>query len=47
METAEDEVKEASASNKRLIYAPGYFTMVGEELSRKINSMTLNKDQNK
>ena len=45
METAEDEVKEASASNKRLIYAPGYFTMVGEELSRKINSMTLKKDK--
>ena len=30
---------------ERSIYAPGYFTMVGNDLIAKINSMTLKKDQ--
>ena len=50
VEKAEDEVQAQIANlqtGKRLLFAPGYFTMVGEELSEKVNSMTLKKYQNK
>tara|TARA_B100000795_G_C22749332_1_gene418687 strand:- start:202 stop:408 length:207 start_codon:yes stop_codon:yes gene_type:complete len=46
VEKAEDEVLYKKASlevNKRLLFAPGYFTMIGEELSDKVNDMTLKK----
>ena len=45
IEEAEEYAKKAEADGKRLIYAPGYFTMVGNDLIAKINSMTLKKDQ--
>jgi len=48
IEKAEDEVLYKKASlevTKRLLFAPGYFTMIGEELSEKINNMTLKKDR--
>jgi hypothetical protein len=35
----------AEADGKRSIYAPGYFTMVGNEIIDKVNSMTLKKYQ--
>ena len=50
VEKAEDEVQAQIAdlqTGKRLLFAPGYFTMIGEELSEKVNNMTLKKDQNK
>jgi len=50
VEKAEDEVQAQVANlqtGKRLLFAPGYFTMIGEELSEKVNNMTLKKDQNK
>ena len=50
VEKAEDEVQAQVANlqtGKRLMFAPGYFTMIGEELSEKVNNMTLKKDQNK
>jgi len=42
---AETDVIEARKEGRHLIYAEGYFTMVGEELIAKINSMTLKKDR--
>lgn len=42
---AEQEVIHMSNSGKTPIYAEGYFTMVGNELIDKVNSMTLKKDQ--
>jgi len=48
IERAEDEVLYKKANlevTKRLLFAPGYFTMIGEELSEKINNMTLKKDR--
>ena len=50
VEKAEDEVQAQVANlqtGKRLMFAPGYFTMIGEELSEKVNDMTLKKHQNK
>jgi hypothetical protein len=35
----------AESNGKRSIYAPGYFTMVGNEIIDKVNSMTLKKYQ--
>ena len=46
VEKAEDEVQAQTANlqtGKRLMFAPGYFTMIGEELSEKVNTMTLKK----
>jgi len=46
VEKAEDEVQAQVANlqtGKRLLFAPGYFTMIGEELSEKVNDMTLKK----
>jgi len=50
IEKAEDEILDQEANlkaGKRLMFAPGYFTMIGKELSEKVNNMTLKKDQNK
>ncbi len=41
IENAEKQVLEAEKNNKqRLIYAPGYFTMVGNELIEKVKKHT-------
>lgn len=40
-------VLEAEQDNKRLVYAPGYFTMINNELQEKINDLTLKKYQDK
>ena len=45
IEQAEEDVKAAKVEGKRSIYAPGYFTMVGNEIIDKVNSMTLKKYQ--
>jgi len=45
IEQAEEDVLAAEADGKRSIYAPGYFTMVGNEIIDKVNSMTLKKYQ--
>jgi len=44
---AEKDVKELedNSNGKRSIYAPGYFTLIGNEIIAKVNSMTLKKDQ--
>jgi hypothetical protein len=42
---AEKDVLAAEADGKRSIYAPGYFTLVGNEIIDKVNSMTLKKYQ--
>ena len=43
IDEAEKDVLAAEADGKRSIYAPGYFTMVGNEIIDKVNSMTLKK----
>lgn len=40
VETAEEDVKEMEKSGKGCLYAPGYFTMIGKELTEKITRMT-------
>ena len=45
IEQAEADVLQAENDGKRSIYAPGYFTMVGNEIIDKVNSMTLKKFQ--
>lgn len=45
IEQAEEDVLSAEADGRRSIYAPGYFTMVGNEIIEKVNSMTLKKYQ--
>ena len=45
IEEAEKDVLAASKTEKSSIYAPGYFTMVGNEIIDKVNSMTLKKYQ--
>ena len=45
IEEAEKDVLAAEADGKRPIYAPGYFTMVGNEIIHKVNRMTLKKHQ--
>lgn len=48
IEKAEDEILDKTANlkaGKRLMFAPGYFTMIGEDLSEKINNMTLKKSR--
>jgi hypothetical protein len=44
-EQADEDVLAAEADGKRSIYAPGYFTMVGNDIIDKVNSMTLKKYQ--
>ena len=45
IEQAEEDVLAVEADGKRSIYAPGYFTLVGNEIIDKVNSMTLKKYQ--
>ena len=45
IEQAEEDVLAAEAEGKRSLYAPGYFTMVGNEIIDKVSSMTLKKYQ--
>ena len=45
IEEAEEDVKRLVSEGKRSLYAPGYFTMVGNEIIDKVNSMTLKKYQ--
>ena len=45
IEQAEEDVLAVEADGKRSIYAPGYFTLVGNEMINKINYMTLKKHQ--
>ena len=45
IELAEEDVLAVEADGKRSIYAPGYFTLVGNEMINKINDMTLKKHQ--
>ena len=45
IEQAEVDVLAAQSNGKNVIYAPGYFIMVGNEIIDKVNSMTLKKYQ--
>ena len=45
VEEAEAEIKEKEGTDKRGIFAAGYFEMVGKELIEKVHGMTLKKDQ--
>jgi hypothetical protein len=45
IEEAEKDMLAAEAEGKRTIYAPGYFTMVGNEIIHKVNRMTLKRYQ--
>ena len=45
IEQAEEDVLAVEADGKRSIYAPGYFTLVGNEMINKINDVTLKKHQ--
>ncbi len=45
IEQAEEDIKKLLSEGKRSIYAEGYFTMVGNEMIDKVNSMTLKKYQ--
>ena len=45
IEQAEQDMLTAEAEGKRTIYAPGYFTMVGNEIIHKVNRMTLKRYQ--
>ena len=43
-EKAKQEAISAEKEGVNLIFAPGYFPMVCDELTQKVNSMTLEKD---
>jgi hypothetical protein len=45
IEQAEVDMLAAEAEGKRTLYAPGYFTMVGNEIIHKVNRMTLKRYQ--
>ena len=45
IQEAESDVLATESEGKRSLYAPGYFTMVGNEIIDKVNSMTLKKYQ--
>ena len=45
IEHAEVDMLAAEAEGKRTLYAPGYFTMVGNEIIHKVNRMTLKRYQ--
>lgn len=47
VEKAEQDILDAEKKGERLIYASGYFTMVGEELKSKVDTLTLKKDLQK
>tara|TARA_R110000744_G_C18956009_1_gene516269 strand:- start:10 stop:228 length:219 start_codon:yes stop_codon:yes gene_type:complete len=40
----EKKVKKHEKKGNRLLYAPGFFSMIGDELSTKIDEMTLKGD---
>ena len=40
IEQAEEEATESERQGKNLIFAPGYFTMVGKELLEHVNELT-------
>ena len=45
IQEAEADVLATESEGKRSLYAPGYFTSVGNEIIDKVNSMTLKKYQ--
>ena len=45
IEEAEEDIKRLIDEGKRPTYAPGYFTMVCNEIIDKVNDMTLKKYQ--
>ena len=45
IEEAEADVLAVEADGNRSLYAPGYFTHLGNEIINKVNSMTLKKYQ--
>ena len=45
IQEAETDVLATESAGERSLYAPGYFTMVGNEIIDKVNSMTLKKYQ--
>lgn len=45
IEEAEADVLAVEADGSRSLYAPGYFTHLGNEIIDKVNSMTLKKYQ--
>ena len=45
IDQVEKEVLEDSAVGGNLIYAPGYFTMVGKELLEKVDKLTIKKQR--
>ena len=45
IQEAETDVNRLVSEGKRPIYAEGYFTLVGNEIIDKVNSMTLKKYQ--
>ncbi len=45
IQEAETDVLAAESAGKKSLYAPGYFTMVGNEIIDKVNSMTLKRYQ--
>lgn len=46
IENAEKEITDqAPSEGKRFMFAPGYFNMIGKDLSYKIDNMTLKKDR--
>jgi hypothetical protein len=45
IEEAETDVLATKSEGKRSLYAPGYFTLVGNEIIDKVNGMTLKKYQ--
>lgn len=45
IQEAETDVLATESEGRRSLYAPGYFTMVGNELIDKVNTMTLKRYQ--
>ena len=45
IEAAEQDVLKAKADGKNVIFAPGYFRMVGRDLKAKVNRLTEKKSQ--
>ena len=45
IEEAEKDALDAEADGNRSLYAPGYFTMVGNDIISKVNDMTVKEYQ--
>ena len=45
IETAEQDVLKAQSEGKNVMFAPGYFRMVGKDLKAKVNRLTEKKSQ--